>query len=169
MFKMKNLVLIRHAKSSWEMPLKDIDRPLSSRGIHDAHLISSQIEDYLPKTYIVWCSAARRTKETAIIFSENLMIPFENVIVKEDLYTFDDKKLTEIIKKCENRYDNLILFGHNEAITNFVNKFGNLFIENVPTSGVVSLQFDIENWNDLKKGSTLKTVFPRDFKHEQIH
>mgnify|MGYP000677807352 FL=1 len=97
------------------------------------------------------------------------MIPFENVIVKEDLYTFDDKKLTEIIKKCENKYDNLILFGHNEAITNFVNKFGNLFIENVPTSGVVSLQFDIENWNDLKKGSTLKTVFPRDFKHEQIH
>ena len=166
---MKNLVLIRHAKSSWEMPLKDIDRPLSSRGIHDAHLISSQIEDYLPKTYIVWCSAARRTKETAIIFSENLMIPFENVIVKEDLYTFDDKKLAEIIKKCENKYDNLILFGHNEAITNFVNKFGNLFIENVPTSGVVSLQFDIENWNDLKKGSTLKTVFPRDFKHEQIH
>ena len=166
---MKNLIIVRHSKSSWELPLNDIDRPLSKRGIHNAHFISSKIQDLLPKSFVIWSSNAKRARETAMIFSQNLLINYENIIIKEELYTFDEINLEEIIKKCENMYDNLILFGHNEAITNFVNKFGNLFIENVPTSGVVSLQFDIENWNDLKKGSTLKTVFPRDFKHEQIH
>ena len=166
---MKNLFLIRHSKSSWDTTVQDINRSISKRGVKDAHLIASKSVALVPNSYIVWCSKAKRTTETAYIFSQYLSIPIETIYFSEDLYTFDEKKLHEIIKKCKNEHDNLILFGHNEAITNFVNKFGNLFIENVPTSGVVSLQFDIENWNDLKKGSTLKTVFPRNFKHEQIH
>ena len=164
---MKNLILIRHSKSSWELPVNDIERPLSKRGIQDAHLISSNIQSLLPKSFIVWSSNAKRAKESAIIYSQNLMIPFENVIIKDELYTFDEKKLEQIIKKCENRYDNLILFGHNEAITNFVNKFGNLLIDNVPTSGFVSMQFDIDDWMNLKKGKTIETVFPSHYKNEQ--
>ncbi|KIX22914.1 phosphohistidine phosphatase [Flavobacterium sp. 316] len=164
---MKNLILIRHSKSSWETPLKDIDRPLSKRGVNDAHLISSQINAILPKSFIVWCSIARRAKESAIIYSENLNFPFDNIMIKEELYTFDEYRLEEIIKKCENRYDSLILFGHNEAITNFVNKFGNLLIDNVPTSGVVSLQFNIDEWKSLEKGQTIKTLFPSHYKNEQ--
>lgn len=166
---MKNLILIRHSKSSWQTPLNDIDRPLSKRGINDAHLISSNIAEFLPKTYIVWSSPSKRTKESAMIFSEHLMFSFDNIIFKEELYTFDGQKLEEIIKKCENRYDNLILFGHNEAITNFVNKFGNLLIENVPTSGVVSMQFNIDDWQSLKKGQTINTLFPSHYKDEQYN
>jgi phosphohistidine phosphatase len=64
-------------------------------------------------------------------------------------------------------YNSLIIFGHNEAITKFVNKFGDLLIDNVPTSGVVSLQFDIKDWKNLSKGKTLNTVFPSHYKHEQ--
>jgi phosphohistidine phosphatase len=37
---MKNLFLIRHAKSSWEAPLRDIDRSLDHKGIIDAHLVA---------------------------------------------------------------------------------------------------------------------------------
>uniref|UniRef100_UPI00404A4B0F SixA phosphatase family protein n=1 Tax=Flavobacterium sp. TaxID=239 RepID=UPI00404A4B0F len=164
---MKNLILIRHAKSSWEIPLKDIDRPLSGRGINDAHLIASKIKDSMPKSFLVWCSSAKRTRETALIFSQNLSFLDENITIKDGLYTFDAEKLEEIINKCENKYDNLIIFGHNEAITKFVNKFGNLLIDNVPTSGVVSLQLDIKNWKNLKKGKTTNTFFPSYYKHEQ--
>lgn len=45
---MKNLILVRHAKSSWEAPLQDVDRPLLHRGIVDAHLVSSTISNYIP-------------------------------------------------------------------------------------------------------------------------
>ena len=164
---MKNLIIVRHSKSSWDLPLKDVDRPLSKRGIHDAHLISSKLHNLLPKSFIIWSSNAKRAKRTAMIFSQNLLIAYENIQIKEGLYTFEQKKLEEIIKKCENTYDNLILFGHNGAITNFVNKFGNIFIDNVPTSGVVFIQFDTDDWSKLKKGKVTNSIFPSHFKHEQ--
>jgi phosphohistidine phosphatase len=165
-FSMKNLFLIRHAKSSWDNPIQDINRSISARGIQDAHLIASKLVSFVPSSYIVWCSKAKRTIETAYIFSDYLSIPLETIYFTEDLYTFDDKDLLKIIKKCKNLHDNLILFGHNEAITNFVNKFGDLYIENVPTSGVVALQFDSEDWKNISKGKTITTLFPSQFKNE---
>ena len=139
---MKNLILIRHSKSSWDAPVQDIDRSISSRGVKDSHLIAAKSVNIVPNSYIVWSSKSKRTTETAYIFSQYLSIPLETIHFTEDLYTFDDKKLYQIIKKCKNEHDSLILFGHNEAITNFVNKFGDLYIENVPTSGLVAMQFE---------------------------
>jgi phosphohistidine phosphatase len=163
---MKNLFLIRHSKSSWDTTVQDINRSISKRGVKDAHLIASKTVALLPKSYIVWSSIAKRTKETAFIFSQYLSIPIETIFFSDELYTFDEKKLFEIIKKCKNEHDNLILFGHNEAITNFVNKFGDLYIENVPTSGLVALQFNTTDWLNLGKGKTVTTLFPSDFKNE---
>ncbi|WP_163397837.1 SixA phosphatase family protein [Flavobacterium fluviatile] len=161
---MKNLILIRHAKSSWEAPLKDFDRPLMKRGILDAHCVSGAISKFLPKTYTIWSSTAARALETAIIFAQNLSYPLESILFKDELYTFDERHLEKVIKSCDNSLESVILFGHNEAITNFVNKFGDVFIENVPTSGFVSLQFDSESWNTIDKGKTQKTIFPKDLK-----
>ena len=161
---MKELILIRHSKSSWGVPLLDIDRPLTSKGIQDAHLVSTQISNQIPKSFMVWSSIAKRASETAIIFAQNISFPIESIIFKEELYTFDERKLEQIIKLCPNDYDNLILFGHNEAITNFVNKFGNIFIDNVSTSGFVNIIFDNNSWKDIKKGVTKKVIFPSDLK-----
>ena len=161
---MKNLIVIRHAKSSWDAPLKDIDRPLDNRGIKDAHLVAKKAISLLPKTFLVFSSPARRASETAIIFAQNFLYPIQNIVFKEELYTFDENNLERIVKSLNNRYDNVILFGHNEAITNFVNKFGDIFIENVPTSGFVSLKFDSDNWQFIDKGKTIEIVFPKDLK-----
>ena len=163
---MKNLILIRHSKSSWDAPVQDIDRSISQRGVKDAHLIAAKTPEILPPSYIVWSSKAKRTQETAYIFSQYLSIPLETIHFSDDLYTIDSKKLEKSIKKCENLYDSLILFGHNEAITKFVNKFGDLYIDNVPTSGVVALQFDTNDWNSISKGKTIATLFPSHFKNE---
>ena len=164
---MKNLILIRHAKSSWEAPLKDFDRPLMKKGIHDAHNVSASISKFLPKTFLMWSSTAARALETALIFAQNISYPLESIIFKDDLYTFDEKQLEKVIKSCNNAFESVILFGHNEAITNFVNKFGDVFIENVPTSGFVALQFDAESWDTINKGKTQKTIFPKDLKLEK--
>lgn len=161
---MKNLILIRHAKSSWEAPLKDFDRPLMKKGIHDAHNVSANISKFLPKTFLMWSSTAARAVETALIFAQNISYPIESIIYKDDLYTFEEKQLEKVIKSCDNAFESVILFGHNEAITNFVNKFGDVFIDNVPTSGFVSLQFDAESWDEIDKGRTQKTIFPKDLK-----
>ncbi|GIZ07704.1 histidine phosphatase family protein [Flavobacterium sp. UMI-01] len=161
---MKNLILIRHGKSNWDVPFKDIDRPLDKKGMQDAHLVSSKIAGHIPKTYVLWSSVAKRASDTALIFAQNLLAPIESIIFKKELYTFDERQLEEIIKSCDNAYDSLILFGHNDAITNFVNKFGDVNISNVPTSGFVSIQFEADNWKTINKGRTKKIITPKDFK-----
>lgn len=161
---MKNLILIRHAKSNWDVPLNDIDRPLGKRGLKDAHLVSSSIHDFIPKTYVMWSSIAKRASDTALIFAQNILYPIESIVFKKELYTFDEKQLEETIKSCDNNFDSVILFGHNAAITNFVNKFGDVFISNVPTSGFVSLQFDTDYWEKINKGKTQKIIVPKDLK-----
>ncbi len=158
---MKNLILIRHAKSCWDAPLNDIDRPLMQRGILDAHLVSGNCLPFIPKQYQIFSSIAKRAKETAIIFAQNFSFPIENILFKEELYTFDERKLENSIRSLSNSYNNVILFGHNEAITNFVNKFGDIFIDNVSTSGFVSLQFDTEDWRSIRVGKTKKIIFPK--------
>lgn len=161
---MKNLILIRHAKSSWDAPLHDKERPLARRGIQDAHLVASQAVPFLPKTNMIWSSTAKRASETAIIFAQNLLWPLESIQFKDDLYTFDARKLEQVIKSCSDDYENVILFGHNEAITEFVNKFGDVFIDNVPTTGFVSIAFNTNNWSSITEGKIVKTLFPRDLK-----
>lgn len=161
---MKNLILVRHAKSSWDAPLKDIDRPLDQRGIEDAYLVSINCSKFLPSINILWSSPAKRATETAVIFAQNILYPVESIVFKNELYTFDENQLEKVIKSCSNDFESVILFGHNEAITNFVNKFGDIFIDNVPTSGFVSLQFDTNDWEKINNGRTKKTIFPKNLK-----
>ena len=96
-FTMKNLILIRHSKSSWETPLNDKDRHLSNRGVKDAHLVSSISLKYLPKNFVILSSTAKRAIETATIFAQNLLCPLESIIYKEKLYTFDENQLEQTI------------------------------------------------------------------------
>lgn len=161
---MKNLILIRHAKSNWDAPLKDIDRPLDKRGMKDAHLVSLKVLDFIPKTFVIWSSIAKRAADTALIFAQNILYPTECIDYKKELYTFDEKELEKTIKSGENVFDSIIVFGHNGAITNFVNKFGDIFIDNVPTCGFVALEFDTEDWKQLNKGKTKKIIVPKDLK-----
>ena len=161
---MKQLILIRHAKSSWDAPLRDFDRPLTRRGIQDAHLVSTHIASIIPKTFLLWSSSARRAKETALIFAQNISYPIESILFKEELYTFDERKLEQIIKSCSDEYEHIIVFGHNEAITNFVNKFGSTLIDNVSTSGFVNIIFEQKSWQEIEKGNTKNVVFARDLK-----
>jgi phosphohistidine phosphatase len=161
---MKNLILIRHAKSSWEAPLKDIDRPLEQKGIKDAHLVAANCIKYIPSVFVMCSSTAKRASETALIFAQTILYPVESIIFKDELYTFDENQLEKVIKSCSNVFENVILFGHNAAITNFVNKFGDIFIDNVPTSGFVSLEFETDNWEKISKGKTKKIIFPKKIK-----
>lgn len=161
---MKNLIIIRHAKSSWDAPVIDKDRTLTNKGILDAHLVSTNIINHLPKTFVIWSSTAKRASATAMIFTQNISCPVESIIFKDDLYTFDVNQLEKTVKSCNNDYDCVILFGHNEAITDFVNKFGDIYVENIPTSGFVSINFDSNSWENIQNGKIQKMIVPKDLK-----
>jgi len=162
---MKKLILVRHAKSSWEDNLTDHDRPLNERGISDANLVSNHLKTAAFGVDLVLSSDAMRAKTTAKIFVENLHINASIFHLKSDLYDFSGNNLVRIIKNCDNSVNSLMVFGHNHAVTAFANAFGDSNIDNVPTCGVVSIVFNMNNWEDLTKGKTVSTLFPRDLKN----
>jgi len=159
---MKSIYLIRHAKSSWEFATADKSRIISERGIAAAHSIGKYLAQFLPDTYVIWCSTAVRAKETAAIITSYFPEPVPKIEYKEVLYTFSEADLTKFIQSAHEDIAAIILFGHNEAITNFVNKFGSVSVANVPTAGVVQLDFAIDSWKNLEKGITSRIQFPND-------
>jgi len=161
---MKKLILVRHAKSSWKHDVIDHERPLNSRGLQDADLVSQHLKSSNISPNLVLSSDAYRAKKTAEIFISNLGINPKLLRFNHSLYDFSGELLTDVIKSCDSNVDVLMVFGHNHAITDFVNTFGDQFIENVPTSGVVSIEFNINKWTLLEKGHITNTVFPKHLK-----
>ncbi len=162
---MKTLYLVRHAKSSWEYDVSDRQRPLNKRGFKDANLVSKHLKDKIQLPDLVMSSDANRALTTANIFSRNLGLNEYDIVLNHDLYDFSGQGLTEVIKNCDDSVGTLMVFGHNHAMTYFVNTYGNKPIGNVPTSGFTHIELDIDSWTDLKKGVTVQTVFPRDLKN----
>lgn len=159
---MKTIILIRHAKSSWDVPVSDKDRELIPSGIESIKNVANMAKPILPEIFTIWSSTAKRAMQTANLFCETTSIAKENIIFKDNLYTFNANELLEIITKCDNKIDDLIIFGHNSAITDFVNHFGDKFIDNVPTAGLVFINFDESNWTNIKIGKIIKTIFPKE-------
>ncbi|MDG1728669.1 MAG: histidine phosphatase family protein [Algibacter sp.] len=161
---MKKLILVRHAKSSWEYDVKDHQRPLKDRGYIDANLVSNTMKSVGFIVDSVISSDAVRTKTTAEIFISNLEIEENIVEFNYNLYDFAGTDLLKVITSCDDSINTLMIFGHNNALTAFVNTYGDTYIDNVPTSGMVAIEFDIDKWSKLKPGKTYKTIFPRDLK-----
>src|SRR5690606_29353434 len=143
---MKQLMLMRHGKATWNNFSNDFDRPLAHRGREDAPKVAERISAKLPDSFVIQSSTARRAADTASLVAQHLSYPIDAILWREDLYTFDEARLETIVKSFDNKHENVILFGHNEAITNFVNKFGDIYIDNVPTCGFVSMVFEISEW-----------------------
>jgi len=159
---MKNMTLIRHAKSNWEFNMKDVARGLTEKGIKNSIKCANLALNEINFDSIIYSSPAKRAIDTAEIFLKTWNLDIKSIKIITELYTFDVNDYEQIVKSFPNSINSLILFGHNSAITDFVNKFGDIFIENVPTSGLVSITFDTDNWNSLIKGKINRVLFPRD-------
>ena len=125
-------------------------------------MLGNKTKQYIPNNCLIWSSSSKRASTTATLYVENWNLDVKAIQFSDALYTFDAAKLEEIVKSCPNVYNNLILFGHNNAITDFVNKFGDVLIENVPTAGFVSIIFETDDWKSIAKGKTDKILFPKD-------
>ena len=159
--KYKKLTLVRHAKSSWEHDVSDSKRPLAKRGIKDANLISKHLQQDFVQPDVVFSSPANRALTTCNIFSSNLNIPDNKIKIFNDLYDFSGESVIRFIKSLNNDYNSVMIFGHNHAFTSISNIFGDKFIDNLPTSGVVVMNFDTDKWESIDKGHTELIVFPK--------
>lgn len=160
----KILYLIRHAKSCRDNQLSDFERSINKRGVNDANLVSKYLANIELYPDLILCSSSKRTKLTAEIFIKNLSLANVKTEYLKELYDFSGESLLQVIEGINNSFDNIVIFGHNYALTNFVNKFGDKHIENVTTSGFVKINFEISSWKNLSKGQTEEIVFPKHLK-----
>jgi phosphohistidine phosphatase len=161
---MKELILVRHAKSSWEYDVKDADRPLSARGIADAHLIAEALESKINGVQAVYSSPANRALHTCMILMRELRMPLESLEVVRALYDFSGEAVSAHVRTLDDALEKVMLFGHNNAMTHIANKWGSSYLENVSTCGVVHLTFPVKSWNEISYGKTQKTIFPKNLR-----
>jgi len=161
---MKNLILVRHAKSSWDHNVSDDKRPLANRGISDSQLVSKEFKYQSFYPDMIFSSHANRALTTCNIFMKNLKIPDNLLTISSKLYDFSGENAIDFIKSFDKQLNNVIIFGHNFAFTSITNRFGSVFIDNLPTCGLVWLQFDIESWEDIENGTTKLIIKPKDLK-----
>ncbi|SFU42764.1 phosphohistidine phosphatase [Pustulibacterium marinum] len=161
---MKNLILIRHGKSSWKYDVPDEMRPLKSRGKMDGALIGKELKSYQLSIDAIFSSPANRAFSTCKLICEALEYPLEKVTKEEELYDFGGQRVLRFIKNLSDNLNTVLLFGHNHAFTALANTLGNQHIANVPTTGVVWLQFSEEKWSEISQGITKNSIFPKELK-----
>lgn len=161
---MKQLILIRHGKSSWEYSAGDKDRPLLQRGINDGHLVANALAAASPKIDAAFSSPANRALHTCMIVLRLLSFPLGKCTITNALYDFSGESVMTFVLGLDNALDTVLIFGHNNAFTEVANHWGSQSIDNVPTSGLVHLKFDIDKWSNIDKGTTIKTIFPKHLK-----
>lgn len=165
---MKNLYLMRHAKSSWEDPsLADIERPLNQRGRRDAPKMGATLGARLvPMTFHV--SPAERAQRTFRGMRKNWSgLKKTHGVTTPPLYTFDYLEVLDWIARQPAETDRLALIGHNPALTELVNYFvGPGTMDNLPTAGWVELLLGIDDWSQARhavgKGELVYRLFPRE-------
>ncbi|MGO3689400.1 MAG: SixA phosphatase family protein [Psychroflexus halocasei] len=165
MMKTKRLVIVRHGKSSWkDEELEDIERPLKERAFNDAELVSTAYKAGVRHSFTAFISPAVRAHETSKLIAHQLKDHIKSLKVEDGLYTFSPSTLLDFIKNLPDDIDNVMLFGHNPAITDVVNQIGSEFFQNVPTTGLVEIHFKKSHWSEIDKGETQLFLFPKNLR-----
>jgi phosphohistidine phosphatase len=149
----KQLLIIRHAKSSWANPGQDdFDRPLNNRGEHDAPMMAQRLLDKKIMIDAFVSSTANRAITTAGYFAETYKRKKKDILGYKKLYHAYPEKFYEVISELDDKLDTVAIFAHNPGITYFANELTATQIDDMPTCGVFAIKADIEKWKDFEKG-----------------
>jgi phosphohistidine phosphatase len=149
---MKKLLLVRHAKSSWDnMSQKDFDRPLNDRGHRDAPRMAKRLIKDGVKIDVLVSSPAVRALTTAEYFAEAYDIRKKNVVQEQVLYLPDPKVFFGVIGAMDDDHKTVAIFSHNPGITEFVNLLCATRVDDMPTCAIFAVKADIQSWKDFEQ------------------
>ena len=162
---MKRLTLIRHAKSSHDLPLiQDFHRPLNGRGLQDAPLIGQHLKNachFSPDCLIT--SPAERARTTAAIIAREIGFPAAGLQEEPRIYEAPLRHLTAVVRHLPDAIHHAVLVGHNpglEQLTNWLGGPGT--ISGLRTGGVVMLELKVTLWSEVEAacGTLLNYFYP---------
>ena len=164
---MRRLVLVRHAKSSWDdESLDDHDRPLAPRGERALERMRSHVATLdLPTLYVV-CSTAVRAEST--LNGLRPALP-DDAAIEHDRGVYDDDagSLLDRIRRSGDHHATLMVVGHNPTLQDLACRLvaegdpadREQLERKLPTGAIVSMSFD-GDWNELAAGAArLESLF----------
>jgi phosphohistidine phosphatase len=160
----KILYLVRHAKSSWkDSSLADRDRPLNKRGRRSAPAMGRRMleQGHLPD--LIVCSPANRALSTAKKIALELGCDVSAIVTDGNLYFSGTPGMRSVLEALDDRYQRVMMVGHNPTMTNLMNILGNTFVVNMPTCAIAVIGFDVASWADVYSadGKLLGYDFPK--------
>lgn len=157
---MKRLLLLRHAKSSWDDPgLDDFDRPLAARGVAAAPLIGRWLVENDLAPDLVLSSPAVRAIETWELIAP-LLGPEGQVKFEHGLYGATPDELLERLQRVKEDPATLLLLGHNPALEMLAGRLVaggaekplKRLAKQFPTAALALIRLDIDAWSDVADG-----------------
>ncbi|HEY1330938.1 MAG TPA: histidine phosphatase family protein [Actinomycetota bacterium] len=167
---MRHILLLRHAKSSWDDPaLEDRDRPLSPRGRRAADAMAAHVAASAIRPALILASPAKRARQTAKPVANALGDAVE-VTIDERLYTFDAGPLADRIRAVDPSVRAVMLVGHNPAMQELALRLASrgdrlhLIREKYPTGALATLELGDDSWKSIGDGDAalIDFVVPRD-------
>ncbi len=150
--RMKTLILIRHAKSSWaEDGLSDSERPLNERGKKDAPEMAKRLKKKGLKIDAFISSPAKRAKRTAKYFADEFNADKGSILIENALYGALPSQFEQIVASLKDKDDTIAFFSHNPGITEYANTTTGVHTDNIPTCGIFAVQADVKSWSEFTK------------------
>ncbi len=174
---MKRLILLRHAKSSWDDPVeRDFDRPLNGKGLRSAQAMGHYMRERAISFDHAIASPAERVRETLAGVASAYGKAIEPAWDRR-AYLASDRTLLEIVQEAPDDAESLLLSGHNSGLEDLVlllvpDKKGDharaRVEEKYPTGALAEMTFDVESWTDIEAGAgtLVRFVRPRDLADE---
>lgn len=146
---MKSLLLIRHAKSSWDLDVDDFDRPLNSRGQNDAPAMAQRMIKKEITIDLFVSSPAKRALATAEFFARAYKRKSKDILTIPSLYEPTIIAFYSAIEDLDDNYKTVAVFSHNPTITDFANKLTSVRIDEMPTCAVFAVKADVKKWAEF--------------------
>jgi phosphohistidine phosphatase len=146
---MKTLLVLRHAKSSWDdAGLDDHDRPLNSRGERDAPRMGQLVSDLDLMPDLIISSDATRARLTAEAMAD--AAGYEGTILLERrLYHANPTEIVDLLHSAvDAELETVMIVGHNPGLEELVAALTGAR-EDVPTAGLAQIELPIEQWSNL--------------------
>lgn len=154
---MKTLLILRHAKSSWDNPaLSDYDRPLNKRGKRDAPRIGKHIKQQGLIPDHILTSSAKRARKTASKVAKTCGYT-DKIIRLDRLYLAPAGVYYEYIQELSNKYQCVMAVGHNPTMEQLVSHLSGED-HRMPTAAIAHFELPIEKWKMLDLSTKGKLV-----------
>ena len=163
---MKNLLVLRHAKSSWNLPaLDDHERPLNKRGRLDAPRMGELVRENGLIPDVVISSDAVRTRLTAEAVAEAARYAGK-ILLDPHLYMASPDDILSLLPTVRENAETVMIVGHNPGLEELVEHLTGER-QDLPTAALAQIGLPIDQWRNLKRstrGTLLGIWRPRELR-----